>query len=234
MSIQENEFDKLYQQVEEIRKEDPLRAIYLIDENKKNFVTRNELADLDSLRENIIFQIKKNKLITNTKLDTLSLINSLKNKRMDYVFMLNYNELKKRNDLKEYSSEFQYFFNSEGFDNAGFQTLIYDLLHNCHIDYDYKVNGNVINPEKMGSFLENEEILKMQNEIFATFEKDVAKNKIARQVFSAYLFQNWIDILLKQTKNDYIQIINVVKVLYGEKNVNELTEQETKLYNIFK
>ncbi|TPR53360.1 hypothetical protein [Metamycoplasma neophronis] len=234
MNIEEKEFDKLYEQVEEIRKEDPLKAIYLIDEAKKNFVTRNELADIESLRENIVFQIKKNKLITKTNLDTLTMINSLKNKKMDYVFMLIYNELKNREDLKQYASEFQYFFNSEGFDNAGFQTLVYDLLYNAKIDYDYKVQNEIINPVKLGSFLENKEILKMQDEIFATFNKDVAKNKIARQVFSAYLFQNWVDILLKKTQNDYIQIVDVVGVLYGEKNVDELDESEKKLYAIFR
>lgn len=67
------------------------------------------MDDLDALRDNIEFQLKKQNLITSTKLDTLSLINSLKNKKMGYAFMLSYNELKKRDDIAKYAIEFQDF-----------------------------------------------------------------------------------------------------------------------------
>lgn len=90
-------------------KEDPLKAIYVLDEDKKQFSLKEDLDDLDALRDNIEFQLKKQNLITSTKLDTLSLINSLKNKKMGYAFMLSYNELKKRDDIAKYAIEFQDF-----------------------------------------------------------------------------------------------------------------------------
>ena len=65
--------------IEKIAKEDPLKAIYVLDEDKKQFSLKEDLDDLDALRDNIEFQLKKQNLITSTKLDTLSLINSLKN-----------------------------------------------------------------------------------------------------------------------------------------------------------
>ncbi|AXE60777.1 hypothetical protein DA803_01585 [[Mycoplasma] phocae] len=227
------DFDKILEEITLIRKDDPIKAIYKVDEYLKNAVLSDDIADLESLRQNIIFQIKKDNLIVKTNLDTLSLINSLKNKKMDYVFMLNYNELKGRDDFHKHAAEFQHFFNQSDFDSGGFQTLIYDLLQNKEIDFDYLVNGQIINPKKLGSFLENPGISKMQSEIFATFDKDVAKNKVARQVFSAYLFKNWVDILLKKTTHDYEQIINVVNVLYGEKDENELNNEEKAIYQIF-
>lgn len=67
--------------IEKIAKEDPLKAIYVLDEDKKQFSLKEDLDDLDALRDNIEFQLKKQNLITSTKLDTLSLINSLKNKK---------------------------------------------------------------------------------------------------------------------------------------------------------
>lgn len=67
--------------IEKIAKEDPLKAIYVLDEDKKQFSLKEDLDDLDALRDNIEFQLKKQNLITSTKLDTLSLINSLKTKK---------------------------------------------------------------------------------------------------------------------------------------------------------
>ncbi|TPE57543.1 hypothetical protein FJO69_01255 [[Mycoplasma] falconis] len=230
----EKEFDLKISEIEKLRYSDPLKAIYVIDEAKKQFAAKNEQQDLDTLRELVLIEIKKKNLKTQTSLDTLSLINSLKNKKMDYAFMLIYNELKAREDLAKYASEFQYFFNEEGFDASGFQTLIYDLLSEANIDWEYKIQGKTINPSKLGSFLKNQDILKMQNEIINSFYDDVAKNKIARQVFAAYLFQNWIDILLNKTNEDYENIINVVKVLYGEQKPEGLSEKAQKLYEVFK
>ncbi len=227
-------FDEILKKVKEIKQIDPLRAIYIIDEELKNVISENDIADLNALRDNVIFQIKKNNLIAKTSLDTLTLINLLKNKKMDYAFMVMYNELKARENLAKYAKDFQYFFDEINFDSAGFQTLIYDLLVLKDIDFNYKVNGEIINPKKMGSFLKNEGVNKMQEKILNLFEKDISKIKIARQVFSAYLFQNWIDILLNRTSNDYEQIFNVVQVLYGEKSSKDLTEKERKLYNVFK
>ncbi|MBN0970880.1 hypothetical protein [Mycoplasma phocoeninasale] len=227
------DFERILAEVTEIRKDDPIRAIYVVDGHLKNAILSDDVADLEALRQNIIFQIKKDNLAVKTTLDTLSLINSLKGKKMDYVFMLNYNELKKRDDFEQYAAEFQHFFNQHDFDSAGFQTLIYDLLQNKQIDFDYSVRGQIINPKKLGSFLENTGISKMQAEIFATFDKDIAKNKVARQVFSAYLFKNWVDILLRKTTHDYEQIINVVNVLYGEKDKSELNAEEKAIYQIF-
>ncbi|WP_232028563.1 hypothetical protein [Metamycoplasma cloacale] len=228
-----NKIEDFLQEIEEIRINDPLKAIYLIDQKLKSFLTKDMHSLLLTAKDDILYQIKKNDLKTKTDLKTLELINALKNKKMDYIFMLNYNQLKTRSDLKEYASEFQYFFNTEGFDNAGFQTLIYDLLAELNIDYDYKVKSEIINPAKLGSFLKNADILKMQKELFDTFAKDVAKYKIATQVFSAYLFLNWIEILTLKTKNDYQTIVNVIEVILGNKNKDLLNEEELKVYKIF-
>ncbi|BAP39568.1 hypothetical protein [Metamycoplasma canadense] len=229
----EKEFDQFIDEINKIRYEDPLRAIYLLDEGKKQFQVSAMQNEIDAFRNNILFQIKKNNLKTKTNLDTLSLINSLKNKKMDYIFMLNYNELKNRS-LNEFSSEFQYFFNGDGFDNSGFQTLIYDLLQSKNIDFDYKVKNDVINPKKDGSFLKNESIAKLEKEILNLFKEDVAKSKIARQVFSGYLFQNWIKILKNKTFNEYQDIVSVTQVLFGEKNENDLSKEQKILYALFK
>ncbi|WP_330463657.1 hypothetical protein [Metamycoplasma gateae] len=229
----EQEFNKFIDEISNIRYEDPLKAIYLLDEGKKQFPISAMQNEIDAFRTTILFQIKKNNLKTKTNLDTLSLINSLKNKKMDYVFMLGYNELKNR-ELEKFESEFQYFFSGEDFDNKGFQTLIYDLLQSKGIDFDYKIENEIINPSKDGSFLKNESIAKLEKEILNLFKEDVAKSKIARQVFSAYLFQNWIDLLKNRTNNEYQTIINVTDVLFGLKNEEDLTSDEKKLYSLFK
>ncbi|MGC7154672.1 hypothetical protein [Metamycoplasma hominis] len=220
--------------IEKIAKEDPLKAIYVLDEDKKQFSLKEDLDDLDALRDNIEFQLKKQNLITSTKLDTLSLINSLKNKKMGYAFMLSYNELKKRDDIAKYAIEFQDFFKGNDFDSKGFQTLIYDLLVNSNIDFEYDIQNKKINPKKLGSLLKNAEIQKMQDEIIATFDKDISKNKVARQVFSAYLFQNWVAILLHETKDDYLKISHVIEVILGNQTPDSLSKEEKELYNIFK
>ncbi|AZG68930.1 hypothetical protein [Mycoplasma struthionis] len=229
----EKELENLFIKIQEIRNEDPLKAIYLIDESKKQFIAQAEINELDALRRNIEYQIKKQNLIVKTSLDTISLINSLKNKKMDYVFMLIYNELKNR-DLKEYASEFQYFFNGNDFDNKGFQTLIYDLLQKKEIDYDYKISEYIINPKKLGAIDENKEIKRIQNEILSHFEKDIAKSKTASQVFAAYVFQNWLEIINQKTQNDYQIIIDVIDTLLGQKDANELQNEAKKLYEFFK
>ncbi|WP_412031798.1 hypothetical protein [Metamycoplasma buccale] len=234
MNMKEQEFDALLKTIDDIREEDPLKAIFVIDENLKQFLSKEMNNTLNALRDDITYQIKKNNLITKTNLNTLDLISSLKNKKMDYIFMLNYNELKKRNNLQENASEFQYFFNNQSFEDAYFQTLIYDLLVLKNVDFDFKIKEKIINPKKLGSFLKNKDLKKMQDEIFNIYEKDVAKTHIARQVFSAYLFLNWIEILFNETKNDYNQIINVINVLLGDKDSNTLNKEELELYKIFK
>lgn len=232
-NLLEKEFNTFIDEISKIRYEDPLKAVYLLDEGKKHFPISAMQNEIDAFRNTILFQIKKNNLKVKTNLDTLSLINSLKNKKMDYIFMITYNELKNR-DLNEFASEFQYFFNGEGFDNSGFQTLIYDLLQTKEIDYEYNVQKELINPKKDGSFLKNESIAKLEKEILLLFKEDVAKSKIARQVFSAYLFKNWVNILKNKTSNEYDSIINVTKVLFNEKDEESLSENEKTLYALFK
>ncbi|AZZ65774.1 hypothetical protein DMC14_003220 [Metamycoplasma phocicerebrale] len=232
-NLLEKEFNSFIDNIMEIRLEDPLKAIYLLDEGQKQFPISAMQKEIEAIRNSITFQLKKNNLITKTSLDTLSLINSLKNKKMDYIFMLNYNELKKR-DISKYLSEFQHFFEGKGFDNSGFQTLIYDLLQTKNVDYDYKVKNEIINPKKDGSFLKNPSIAKLEKEILESFNKDIAKSKIARQVFSAYLFQNWIDILKNKTIEDHKIIENVTAVLFNEKEEKDLNESEKILYALFK
>ncbi|ENY54061.1 Hypothetical protein, putative granin [Metamycoplasma alkalescens 14918] len=232
-NLLEKEFNDFIDEVAAIRNEDPLKAIYLIDSKRNSFPISKMQNEIEAFREMILFQIKKNQLKTKTNLDTLSLISALKSKKMDYVFMLNYNELKNR-DLNQFASEFQYFFNNDGFENAGFQTLIYDLLQTKNVDYDYTVKNQIINPKKDGSFLKNEALAKLEKEIINLFNEDVAKTKIARQVFSAYLFQNWVDILKNQTKNEYKNVIQVTKVLFGEEDEKNLNENEKTLYALFK
>ncbi|MGX9357851.1 hypothetical protein ACWXVQ_00740 [Mycoplasma sp. 527] len=233
MDLIEKEFNDFIDKITEIRYDDPLKAIYLLDNSRNKFVIDAMQKEIDAFRNTILFQIKKNNLKTKTNLDTLSLINSLKNKKMDYIFMLNYNELKNR-DINEYLSEFQFFFNGDGFDNRGFQTLIYDLLQTKNVDYNYKVNNIIINPKIDGSFLKNEAIAKLEKEILTIYSNDVAKSKIARQVFSAYLFKNWINILKNKTISEYEEIINVTKVLFGERDENSLSDNEKSLYSLFK
>lgn len=157
-NLLEKEFNTFIDEISKIRYEDPLKAVYLLDEGKKQFPISAMQNEIDAFRNTILFQIKKNNLKVKTNLDTLSLINSLKNKKMDYIFMITYNELKNR-DLNEFASEFQYFFNGEGFDNSGFQTLIYDLLQTKEIDYEYNVQKELINPKKDGSFLKMNQLL---------------------------------------------------------------------------
>ncbi|MBN4089667.1 hypothetical protein OF364_02535 [Mycoplasma enhydrae] len=232
-NLLEKEFSAFIDRILEMRYEDPLKAIYLLDDAQKQFPMTQMQKEIETVRNNITFQIKKNNLKTKTSLETLELINSLKNKKMDYIFMLIYNELKTR-DISKYLSEFQYFFNGEGFDNSGFQTLIYDLLQTKGIDYDYKIKNEIINPLKDGSFLKNPDIAKMESRIINAFSSDIAKTKIARQVFSAYLFQNWVEILKNKTNDDYKIIENVTAVLFNEKSEKDLNKAESILYALFK
>ncbi|ACF07577.1 Uncharacterised protein [Metamycoplasma arthritidis] len=231
--MNEKEIEQIIKPIDEISEQDPLKAIYLIDDSLKKYPQKELQTILTSLRNSLEHQIKRNNLMTKTNLGTLELINLLKNKKMDYFFMIAYQELKKRSDLQENAYEFQYFFNKEDFDSAGFQTLIYDLLHFAQIDFDYQMHEHKINPKKLGSFLENQNIKKMEKELLEIFEKDIAKYKIASQVFSAFLFQNWVNILLEKTQNEYEQIVNVTEVLLGSKDKTTLNENELKLYAVF-
>ncbi|ENY68739.1 Hypothetical protein, putative granin [Metamycoplasma auris 15026] len=230
-NLLEEEFNAFIDRISKIRNEDPLKAIYLLDEAKNQFPLPAMQNEIESFRNIILSQIKRNNLKTTTSLETLELINSLKNKKMDYVFMLIYNELKNR-DISSYLSEFQYFFEGIDFDSNGFQALIYDLLQQKNVDYDYKINNEIINPSKDGSFLKNAAIAKLEKEIIELFKSDISKTKIARQVFGAYLFQNWVAILKNRTQDDYSIISNVTKVLFNEKDASELNETELSLYKL--
>ena len=231
------EFETKIANIEENILIDPLKATYLIDESLNLFSYSKDMQQvLLSLREKALFQIKKNNLITKTNLSTLELINFLKNKKMDHLFMVCYKTLLNKNDdeIAKFASEFQYFFNEKSFEDASFQTLIYDLLVQKNINYDYKYNQKIINPKKLGSILENENILKLQKKILQQYEKDVAIYKIASQVFAAYLFLKWDDILYKKTNNESKTINNVINVFLNKSDKKALIEKdELDLYNVF-
>lgn len=234
MSEKNHEFQKLIDLIEKEKDEDPLKASYLIDKSLKEYVLKEEQDVLNYLREKIIFEIKKNKLLVKTSLPTIDLINFLKSLKMDYLFMVCYNELKNRNDIKDLASEFQYFFNKDGFEYGSFQTLIYELMVEKEIDYEYIIKKEKINPKKFKSLLLNKDIDKIKNEVLTKYEKDIANYKIASQVFAAYLFLYWVDILKNKTKNDYETIVSVTEVLLGNKDKKDLKDKnELELYEIF-
>ena len=234
MSEKNHEFQKLIDLIEKEKKEDPIKASYLIDKSLKEYVLKEEQEVLNYLREKIIFDIKKNKLLVKTSLPTIDLINFLKYLKMDYLFMVCYNELKNRNDIKDLASEFQYFFNKDGFEYGSFQTLIYELMVEKEIDYEYIIKKEKINPKKFKSLLSNKDIDKIKNEVLTKYEKDIANYKIASQVFAGYLFLYWVDILKNKTKNDYETIVSVTEVLLGNKDKKDLKDKnELELYEIF-
>lgn len=234
MSEKNHEFQKLIDLIEKEKKEDPIKASYLIDKSLKEYVLKEEQEVLNYLREKIIFEIKKNKLLVKTSLPTIDLINFLKSLKMDYLFMVCYNELKNRNDVKNLASEFQYFFNKDGFEYGSFQTLIYELMVEKEIDYKYIIKKEKINPKKFKSLLSNKDIDKIKNEVLTKYEKDIANYKIASQVFAGYLFLYWVDILKNKTKNDYETIVSVTEVLLGNKDKKDLKDKnELELYEIF-
>lgn len=234
MSEKNHEFQKLIDLIEKEKKEDPIKASYLIDKSLKEYVLKEEQEVLNYLREKIIFEIKKNKLLVKTSLPTIDLINFLKSLKMDYLFMVCYNELKNRNDVKDLASEFQYFFNKDGFEYGSFQTLIYELMVEKEIDYEYIIKKEKINPKKFKSLLSNKDIDKIKNEVLTKYEKDIANYKIASQVFAGYLFLYWVDILKNKTKNDYETIVSVTEVLLGNKDKKDLKDKnELELYEIF-
>lgn len=234
MSEKNHEFQKLIDLIEKEKEEDPIKASYLIDKSLKEYVLKEEQEVLNYLREKIIFEIKKNKLLVKTSLPTIDLINFLKSLKMDYLFMVCYNELKNRNDIKDLASEFQYFFNKDGFEYGSFQTLIYELMVEKEIDYEYIIKKEKINPKKFKSLLSNKDIDKIKNEVLTKYEKDIANYKIASQVFAGYLFLYWVDILKNKTKNDYETIVSVTEVLLGNKNKKDLKgKNELELYEIF-
>lgn len=234
MSEKNHEFQKLIDLIEKEKDEDPIKASYLIDKSLKEYVLKEEQEVLNYLREKIIFEIKKNKLLVKTSLPTIDLINFLKSLKMDYLFMVCYNELKNRNDIKDLASEFQYFFNKDGFEYGSFQTLIYELMVEKEIDYEYIIKKEKINPKKFKSLLSNKDIDKIKNEVLTKYEKDIANYKIASQVFAGYLFLYWVDILKNKTKNDYETIVSVTEVLLGNKNKKDLkNKNELELYEIF-
>lgn len=234
MSEKNHEFQKLIDLIEKEKNEDPIKASYLIDKSLKEYVLKEEQEVLNYLREKIIFDIKKNKLLVKTSLPTIDLINFLKSLKMDYLFMVCYNELKNRNDVKDLASEFQYFFNKDGFEYGSFQTLIYELMVEKEIDYEYIIKKEKINPKKFKSLLSNKDIDKIKNEVLTKYEKDIANYKIASQVFAGYLFLYWVDILKNKTKNDYETIVSVTEVLLGNKDKKDLKDKnELELYEIF-
>ena len=234
MSEKNHEFQKLIDLIEKEKKEDPIKASYLIDKSLKEYVLKEEQEVLNYLREKIIFEIKKNKLLVKTSLPTIDLINFLKSLKIDYLFMVCYNELKNRNDVKNLASEFQYFFNKDGFEYGSFQTLIYELMVEKEIDYKYIIKKEKINPKKFKSLLSNKDIDKIKNEVLTKYEKDIANYKIASQVFAGYLFLYWVDILKNKTKNDYETIVSVTEVLLGNKDKKDLKDKnELELYEIF-
>lgn len=233
----DNNFETKIDEINSYITEDPLKATYLIDEALLQYQYSKEYQEiLNSLRNKALFQIKKNNLIAKTNLSTLELINFLKNKKMDHLFMVCYNALlnKEKDEIKQFASEFQYFFNTKSFEEASFQTLIYDFLVQKEIDYNYLYNSKNINPIKLGSLLQNDNILKIQKDILNKYEKDVAIYKIASQVFAAYLFLKWDDILYKNTKNEWNTINNVTNVFLGKEDAKNLkSKDELDLYNVF-
>ena len=95
-------------------------------------------------------------------------------------------------------------------------------------------NSKNINPIKLGSLLQNDNILKIQKDILNKYEKDVEIYKIASHVFAAYLFLKWDDILYKNTENEWDTINNVTNVFLGKENAKNLkSKDELDLYNVF-
>ncbi|MDD7837704.1 hypothetical protein PUW86_01680 [Metamycoplasma hyosynoviae] len=228
------DFSELIYLIEKTKDEDYLKAIALIEEGFKNFFTKEEHDVLNSYRDFILAKIKLNNLQTKTNLPTLDLINIIKSKKMDHLFFVCYNILKTREDVNDYASEFQFFFNYKNFDESMFSPLIYDLLVEHQIDYDYKVEQKIINPKKLGSVLKNKDIAKLEEELKEEYGKDIAKFKIVNQLFSIYIFKNWSKILFNETKNDYITIKNVAEVLLGNKDKSSLTaDEEKEFYKMF-
>ncbi|ASI54008.1 hypothetical protein MHSN_02340 [Metamycoplasma hyosynoviae] len=228
------DFSELIYLIEKTKDEDYLKAIALIEEGFKNFFTKEEHDVLNSYRDFILAKIKLNNLQTKTNLPTLDLINIIKSKKMDHLFFVCYNILKTREDVNDYASEFQFFFNYKNFDESMFSPLIYDLLVEHQIDYDYKVEQKIINPKKLGSVLKNKDIAKLEEELKEEYGKDIAKFKIVNQLFSIYIFKNWSKILFNETKNDYITIKNVAEVLLGNKDKTSLTaDEEKEFYKMF-
>ncbi|RMA77506.1 hypothetical protein JN00_0458 [Metamycoplasma subdolum] len=231
--MKEEEFQKTLDDIQIVREKDLLEAIFLLDELGKKTFIEAQLREINAMRESIIFELKRKNLKAQTKLDTLKLINCLKNKKMDHAFMVIYNELKTRDDVQDYASEFQFFFNQNDFQARGFQTLLYEFLAFQKIDYDFIVNKRKINPKKLGNLADKSEIKKAQDHVLGFFEKDIAKYKTASKVFTGYLFTYWDEILFNNTINDEQAIINVTQVLLGDKNKDELNENERKIYEIF-
>lgn len=229
----EKEFEQELTKIMKVANEDGLYASYLIDDALKQFPLKEEQDALNALRQGIANDLRKKNISSKTKLTTLQLINFLKNKVVDYIFMFCYLELKKREDIDTFANEFQHFFNGNSFENKGYQTLIYTLLEENKIDFDYKIENQIINPKKLGSFTNNPNIKKIEKELLNFYSKDIAKYKTASQVFSAYLFENWINILLNKTINEYETIVNVAEVLLGNKPKDTLTEKELEVYKIF-
>ncbi|MDC8917846.1 hypothetical protein PUW93_01980 [Metamycoplasma hyosynoviae] len=228
------DFSELIYLIEKTKDEDYLKAIALIEEGFKNFFTKEEHDVLNSYRDFILVKIKLNNLQTKTNLPTLDLINIIKSKKMDHLFFVCYNILKTREDVKDYASEFQFFFNYKNFDESMFSPLIYDLLVEHQIDYDYKVEQKIINPKKLGSVLKNKDIAKLEEELKEEYGKDIAKFKVVNHLFSIYIFKNWSKILFNETKNDYITIKNVAEVLLGNKDKSSLTtDEEKEFYKMF-
>ncbi|MBN0919603.1 hypothetical protein [[Mycoplasma] gypis] len=228
----EKKYKEIIQFVEENIDSDPIAALFKLKQTAGDieiFGYRPELREIehDIIRNCLIHPDFK------TSLTTQQILSVLKTDQMDYGFMIFFNQLKLKDDIDKHAQDIQEFFNLYE-NHQSMAVLFYNMLNEKNIDYNYTFKGVSFNPSKTINLESNKDIIAIKKVINEEFEKDPSAGKIAIQVFTTFLVENWINIILEKTKNFQGLVLNVTWCLLGKKSVDDLNQSELDFYEFFK
>ncbi|MGX9358287.1 hypothetical protein ACWXVL_00660 [Mycoplasma sp. 128] len=231
MNNKELELQKVKARVLANWENDPIASLYELRLTAKDvdlFQYRPELRELEQAILHRLLEKKREHI--ETQITTEQLIDLLAENPMGYDWMLFYNALKMKDDLKQKATHFNKLFNKK----EDIDILIFALLSEKKIDYDYKIGETVINPAKCVSLKDNDEITNTQKMIVDTMNNDVVRAKTAISVFYVFITSNWKDYALGKEINCLDTIVNVTDTLLGIKDEKSLNAEETKLFEVLK
>ncbi|QJG66816.1 hypothetical protein [Mycoplasma phocoenae] len=225
------EWEEFLTNLIKIKETDPALALYTL-KHEKRFTMTEVSPIVRETEQAFLIETLSDNTDYPTALTAEQLINEIKTDLVDYYFMIMYMKLKNK-DITKHAADFQWFFEQKEGMHQEILTLIWNLLHEKTIDYEYKFKDIRLNPSKLSNINSNKEFFKIKETLNSMYEKNPSEGKVAIQVFAKFANMYWLDIIQENKLMSADMIINVTNVLLGNKDKTSLNAEETTLYNFF-
>lgn len=231
MFMKNNYYEELILKIEELIK-DPNKneeAINLIEEEfKLPFIPIYYEKKLKKIYE----KIKPINIKSRNLFSKLEILEILKENNNSVDFLLSIAQM-----MEEYSwinslEEIQFIFDSK-IDNK-VKAIIFSILVNQKIDYNFFVEGLELNPMKKKDLFETKYVLKNAMIIENNNDKDPLVKEVALKSFFIYVlnsFPNSLNFSFKDVSMDFFCIANV---MLGNKLEEDLNEEQCNIFKIIK